>query len=303
MLIAGFLYIADFDSMLQYRRNDPCRRRRIKRDLATTTSKGVAGLKTSKDSQLNSTSTPDLVSNVLIPDLQSLHISSRPVQNHLHDTNRSMSTNSPSLSSQQNLESSHQNDSIRINRPTSLVLTDSTCNAPSVLSSNLQSSSSSDLVSPRNIELDNVIHDTLDWTIEQIEALNLELSNDFENLFRNVNSLGPVNSTNANNTNRSNVVSSENINIVSNDLLDSSLEINSQSSSRLLSQHSTNYSDRNSSTYFSQFNQNNEISLPRNTVRIPVRSSTLTNSDLSQTVSRSRGTSKSGCKRISSNQL
>lgn len=45
MLIAGFLYIADFGSMLQLRRNDPSRRRRIKRDLYNVPRKGVAGLR------------------------------------------------------------------------------------------------------------------------------------------------------------------------------------------------------------------------------------------------------------------
>ena len=46
MLIAGFLYIIDFENMLQYRRNDPTRRRKIKRDLLSIPDKkGVAGLK------------------------------------------------------------------------------------------------------------------------------------------------------------------------------------------------------------------------------------------------------------------
>lgn len=45
MLIAGFLYIADFGSMLQLRRNDPSRHRRIKRDLSNVPKKGVAGLR------------------------------------------------------------------------------------------------------------------------------------------------------------------------------------------------------------------------------------------------------------------
>ena len=45
LLIAGFLYIADFGSMLQLRRNDPSRRRRIKRDLHDAPKKGVAGLR------------------------------------------------------------------------------------------------------------------------------------------------------------------------------------------------------------------------------------------------------------------
>lgn len=45
LLIAGFLYIADFGSMLQLRRNDPSRRRKIKRDLYNVPKKGVAGLR------------------------------------------------------------------------------------------------------------------------------------------------------------------------------------------------------------------------------------------------------------------
>lgn len=47
MLIAGFLYTIDFTNMLQYRRNEPNRRRRIKRDLLSNIQnwKGVAGLR------------------------------------------------------------------------------------------------------------------------------------------------------------------------------------------------------------------------------------------------------------------
>ncbi|CAD6222694.1 GSCOCG00001095001-RA-CDS [Cotesia congregata] len=45
LLIAGFLYIADFGSMLQLRRNDPSRQRRIKRDLSNAPKKGIAGLR------------------------------------------------------------------------------------------------------------------------------------------------------------------------------------------------------------------------------------------------------------------
>lgn len=44
-MIAGFLYIADFGSMVQLRRNDPSRHRRIKRDLHNVPKKGVAGLR------------------------------------------------------------------------------------------------------------------------------------------------------------------------------------------------------------------------------------------------------------------
>ena len=45
LLIAGFLYIADFEAMVQMRRHEPLRRRHIKRDLATIPKKGIAGIK------------------------------------------------------------------------------------------------------------------------------------------------------------------------------------------------------------------------------------------------------------------
>lgn len=45
LFIAGFLYIADFTTMFQFRRNDHSRRRRIKRDLCNAPKKGVAGLR------------------------------------------------------------------------------------------------------------------------------------------------------------------------------------------------------------------------------------------------------------------
>jgi len=45
-LIAGFLYTIDFDKMLQYRRNEPQRQRRVKRDKPEAeTVKGIAGLR------------------------------------------------------------------------------------------------------------------------------------------------------------------------------------------------------------------------------------------------------------------
>jgi len=56
LLIAGFLYIIDFSLMLQYRRNDPSRRRRIKRDTANGPKKGVAGLRIEPNPQTNTES-------------------------------------------------------------------------------------------------------------------------------------------------------------------------------------------------------------------------------------------------------
>ncbi|KAM7368053.1 hypothetical protein PAMP_014306 [Pampus punctatissimus] len=45
MLIAGFLYVADLEKMVQYRRNENGRRRKIKRDVVDIPKKGVAGLR------------------------------------------------------------------------------------------------------------------------------------------------------------------------------------------------------------------------------------------------------------------
>ncbi|XP_063401610.1 E3 ubiquitin-protein ligase RNF146-like [Mytilus trossulus] len=53
LLIAGFLYIIDLENMIQYRRNDRSRKRRMKRDLISIPDvKGVAGLKF--DSEISS---------------------------------------------------------------------------------------------------------------------------------------------------------------------------------------------------------------------------------------------------------
>ncbi|XP_076340975.1 E3 ubiquitin-protein ligase RNF146-like isoform X1 [Tachypleus tridentatus] len=45
VLIAGFLYIVDFEHMIQMRHSDPSRRRRIKRDFSTIPKKGIAGIR------------------------------------------------------------------------------------------------------------------------------------------------------------------------------------------------------------------------------------------------------------------
>ncbi|XP_028985062.1 E3 ubiquitin-protein ligase rnf146-like [Betta splendens] len=45
MLIAGFLYVADLENMVQYRRNEHGRRRKMKRDILDIPKKGVAGLR------------------------------------------------------------------------------------------------------------------------------------------------------------------------------------------------------------------------------------------------------------------
>ena len=61
LLIAGFLYVIDFENMFQTRKNEPGRRRRIKRDKKDVESKGVAGIRIPATSRLNPTApTPTL---------------------------------------------------------------------------------------------------------------------------------------------------------------------------------------------------------------------------------------------------
>lgn len=45
LLIAGYLYEVDLIDLVQIRKSEPNRRRRIKRDIITAPSKGVAGLR------------------------------------------------------------------------------------------------------------------------------------------------------------------------------------------------------------------------------------------------------------------
>jgi hypothetical protein len=45
MVIVGLVFVVDLNQMVQYRRNDPNKRRRIKRDAAGVSKKGVAGIK------------------------------------------------------------------------------------------------------------------------------------------------------------------------------------------------------------------------------------------------------------------
>ncbi|XP_055373095.1 E3 ubiquitin-protein ligase rnf146 [Condylostylus longicornis] len=45
IFVAGFIYIVDFDTMMQRRQNDPAKKRGVKRDLAVVPKKGVAGIR------------------------------------------------------------------------------------------------------------------------------------------------------------------------------------------------------------------------------------------------------------------
>lgn len=67
ILVAGYVYVVDFESMLQQRQNDPSRKRQVKRDLSTTPRKGVAGLRIdgSTESSLSSTSNYQIDTNLI----------------------------------------------------------------------------------------------------------------------------------------------------------------------------------------------------------------------------------------------
>ena len=54
ILVAGYVYVVDFETMLQQRQNEPTRKRQVKRDLATTPKKGVAGLRFDGTAELDS---------------------------------------------------------------------------------------------------------------------------------------------------------------------------------------------------------------------------------------------------------
>lgn len=49
LLIAGHLYVIDFAQNFQFRRNEPKKRRQIKRDFISAPKKGVAGLKLTEE--------------------------------------------------------------------------------------------------------------------------------------------------------------------------------------------------------------------------------------------------------------
>lgn len=64
ILVAGYVYIVDFEGMAQRRQTDPSRVRHVKRDLATIPKKGVAGLRI----EGNTVTTDSNFSNVYVQD-------------------------------------------------------------------------------------------------------------------------------------------------------------------------------------------------------------------------------------------
>ena len=103
LLIAGFLYVINFEHMIQYRRNEPQRRRRVKRDVRDQIEnrKGVAGLRinpstVSAPQASQASSLPSISSNSILSDVSSMASSRIPSrdasrQDEQDDTVRSLS--------------------------------------------------------------------------------------------------------------------------------------------------------------------------------------------------------------------
>lgn len=87
LLIAGFLYVADFDSMVQRRRNDPARRRRIKRDLSTIPKKGIAGIKLTDEQGITQDrpESPTTTASCPTPPVTPADMPQTPVETDLHE--------------------------------------------------------------------------------------------------------------------------------------------------------------------------------------------------------------------------
>lgn len=76
ILVAGHLYLVDFESMAQLRQDDNSRRRRVKRDLGSISKKGIAGLRIDSGGMIVTDITPTtstesvLTSDVPVPHTQ-----------------------------------------------------------------------------------------------------------------------------------------------------------------------------------------------------------------------------------------
>ncbi|XP_068087582.1 E3 ubiquitin-protein ligase RNF146 [Hyperolius riggenbachi] len=85
MLIAGFLYVADFENMVQYRRNEHGRRRKMKRDIVDIPKKGVAGLRLDCDAaNMNPAreSSADGADNIAVSGMPTAVVPIRPHTSH-----------------------------------------------------------------------------------------------------------------------------------------------------------------------------------------------------------------------------
>ncbi|KAL0273145.1 UNVERIFIED_CONTAM: hypothetical protein PYX00_005889 [Menopon gallinae] len=192
LLVAGYLYVADFDKMLQYRRSDSCKRRRIKRDIASTNKKGVAGLKFVKDS--TSSTSSDASSNASTPVVQNPHIPNRPPevvipQRSEVPRSHSVTAQTVPLPSQEQGRNNGVSPRVSERSPRDGRSRRNYYHAirnqvAENIHNQLQGELDYDMYGID--ELDDTIRHTLDWTIRQIETLQLELSNDYDNLSEEV---------------------------------------------------------------------------------------------------------------------
>lgn len=69
ILVAGHLYMVDFEAMIQLRQDDQSRRRRVKRDLGSIPKKGVAGLRIDSNNVVVTDITPTTSESVVTSDV------------------------------------------------------------------------------------------------------------------------------------------------------------------------------------------------------------------------------------------
>lgn len=183
ILVAGYVYVVDFESMLQQRQNDPSRKRQVKRDLASIPKKGVAGLRIdgSTDHVPSGQSTPDLAAgsatnliSTMVATDAAIRIASDIIDSTLahadeyrssthqaHDTVRSGASSPSGTSIRSNASSSSSGSSIEFSRQELLDEIEETLNISNRSSSicsqpNLEELFSSAIDGVRSMALNNI---------------------------------------------------------------------------------------------------------------------------------------------------
>lgn len=86
ILVAGYVYVVDFESMSQQRQNDPSRKRQVKRDLSSTPRKGVAGLRIDGSTESTSLSSNYQIDTNLISTIAATDAAIRIASNIIDST-------------------------------------------------------------------------------------------------------------------------------------------------------------------------------------------------------------------------
>ncbi len=95
ILIAGFLYVINMERMVQFRRNDPTRCRKIKRDLSTIPRKGVAGLKFNGEADSETSSVRDEADGVGLLDSRDMRATTQSTRVSVTAPGDSTDVNAP----------------------------------------------------------------------------------------------------------------------------------------------------------------------------------------------------------------